>query len=168
MEIWREIPDFPGYSISNMGRVLNDDTKRIMTLSRNQSGILYVGLVQGRTQYKRSVAVLVAELFLPTYGSDAFDTPIHLNGDRTDCRAENLMWRPRDFAIRFHKQFRTDHILVKRTIEDEKTGERFRNSMAVAQRFGLIQYDIARAIETRTEVWPTYQRFRLVVDRKRY
>src|SRR4051794_2006535 len=138
MEIWREIPDFPGYSVSNMGRVRNDDTRRIMALSRNQYGILYVGLTYGREQFKRSVAVLVADHFLPTFESDAFDTPIHLNGDRSDCRAENLMWRPRDFAIRFHKQFRNDRILVKKTIEDLKTGERFRNSMAVAQRFGLL------------------------------
>lgn len=167
MEIWRTIPDFPGYSVSNMGRVRNDDTGRLMALSRNQYGILYVGLVQGREQYKRSVAVLVAELFLPTWESDAFDTPIHLNGDRTDCRVENLMWRPRDFAIRYHKQFRNDRVLIKRTIEDEKTGERFRNSKAVAQRFGLLEYDIERAIEMRSPVWPTFQNFRIVADRDR-
>ena len=55
----------------------------------------------------------------------------------------------------------------KQTIEEEKTGERFRNSMAVAQRFGLLEYDIARAIETRSETWPTYQHFRIVSDRRR-
>jgi hypothetical protein len=167
MEIWRNIPDFPGYSVSNMGRVRNDDTGRMMALSRNQYGILYVGLQQGRAQYKRSVAVLVAELFLPTWESDAFDTPIHLNGDRSDCRAENLLWRPRDFAIRYHKQFRNDRILIKKTIEDEKTGERFRNSMAVAQRFGLLEYDIQRAVDTHSPVWPTFQYFKVVADRGR-
>jgi hypothetical protein len=167
MEIWRTIPDFPAYSVSNMGRVRNDDTGRIMALSRNQYGFVYVGLTHGREQLKRSVAVLVAELFLPTWESDAFDTPIHLNGDRSDCRVENLMWRPRDFAIRYHKQFRNDRIAVRATIEDEKTGQRFRNSMAAAQRFGLLDYDIARAIDTRSEVWPTYQRFRIVREQRR-
>lgn len=166
VEVWREIYEFPGYSVSNMGRVRNDDTGRIMALSRNQMGIMYVGLVRGREQQKRSVAVLVANAFLPTWESEAFDTPIHLNGDRSDCRAENLMWRPRDFAIRFHRQFKTGRVEIRKTLEDVATGERFRNSMAVAQRFGLLDYDILRAVETRSKVWPTYQSFRIVNDRK--
>lgn len=168
MEVWREIYDFPGYSVSNMGRVRNDDTGRIMAQTRNQAGILQVGLMGPRTQHKRSVALLVANAFLPTWESDAFDTPIHLNGDRSDCRAENLMWRPRSFAVRFHRQFKTGRISVRQTIEDVKTGQRYRNSMAVASRFGLLDRDIAEAIETRSKVWPTYQEFRVVNDRGRY
>src|SRR5690348_13611375 len=125
MEVWRQIYEFPAYSVSNMGRVRNDDTGRIMAMSRNQFGIVNVGLVVGRKQYKRSVALLVAEAFLPTWESEVFTSPIHLNGDREDCRAENLMWRPRWFAIKYHRQFRTGRISVRKTLEDVSTGERF-------------------------------------------
>jgi hypothetical protein len=112
MEVWRTIYEFPRYSISNEGRVRNDDTGRLMRLSHNQYNILYVGLVSGRRQYKRSVAVLVAEAFLPDYErTEPFDTPIHLNGDKADCRAHNLMWRPFWFAVKYHRQFqRGPHI----------------------------------------------------------
>jgi hypothetical protein len=114
MEVWRQIYEFPGYSVSNMGRVRNDETGRIMALSRNQYGIVNVGLVLGRKQYKRSVALLVADAFLPTWESEVFTSPIHLNGDRSDCRAENLMWRPRWFAAKYHRQFKTGRIAVRR------------------------------------------------------
>jgi hypothetical protein len=66
-----------------------------------------------------------------------------------------------------HKQFRNDRILIKKTIEDEKTGERFRNSMAVAQRFGLLEYDIQRAIETTLRCGRRTNTSRIVADRGR-
>lgn len=168
MEVWRQIYEFPAYSVSNMGRVRNDDSGRVMALSRNQYGIINVGLVVGRKQYKRSVALLVADAFLPTWESEAFRTPIHLNGDKSDCRAENLMWRPRWFAAKYHRQFKTGRIAVRKSIMDEKTGRVFRNSLAAAQAFGLLDDDIKFAIDRGETVWPTYQTFRVVRDKPRY
>lgn len=165
MEIWREIYEFPGYSVSNMGRVRNDDSDRIMTMLRNQYGITHVSLMRNRKQYKRSVAVLVANAFLPTYESEAFDTPVHLNGDRSDCRAENLIWRPRWFAVKYHRQFLNNRVSIRMTLVDEKTGDEFRNSMVAATTFGLLDSDILWAVQHDTTVWPTYQKFRVTDGR---
>jgi len=50
---WREIEDFPGYSVSNFGRVRNDLNDRILTLQRNQHGV--VNLVSLGTVFSISV-----------------------------------------------------------------------------------------------------------------
>jgi len=160
---WKPIKEFPGYSISNMGRVRNDDTDRIMALQRNPHGIVHVGLWKDGKQYKRSVAVLVCEAFLPPPTPPTFDTPIHLDGDKTNCRIDNLMWRPRWFAVRYHRQFHDNRPMgFSGPIRDKRTGEVFRNSMEAAMRFGLLDWDIFKSTIARTYVWPTYQEFREV------
>lgn len=167
-EDWREIEEFPGYSVSNQGRVRNDDRGRVLTRLVNQHGVVHVGLVKGRLQYKRGVALLVALAFLPEPYPMTFDTVIHLDGDKLNCRMDNLMWRPRWFAIRFHQQFRRDGMSFTVPIEDTKTGERFKNSMQAVCRYGLLDKEILTAVAQQTYVWPTYQTFRVVypVDTK--
>lgn len=165
-EQWEEIPEFFGYSVSDHGRVRNDDTKRILTLLVNQSGLVNVGLTRGRVQYKRSVALLVAKAFLEPPMDRSFNTPINLDGDRRNNAARNLVWRPRWFAAKYNSQMRIGHVSLRMTIEDVRTGERFRNTKAAAVRFGLLERDIADAIANRTYVWPTYQTFRIVPDER--
>lgn len=162
LEHWQEIPDFLGYSVSDQGRVRNDDTERILALLVNQSGLVNVGLTRGRVQYKRSVALLVAKAYLPLPNDRTFNTPINLDGDRMNNAAYNLVWRPRWFAAKYNTQMRMNYVSLRMTIEDVKTGERFRNTRAAAVRYGLLDRDIAQAIANRTYVWPTYQTFHVV------
>lgn len=160
---WSPIPDFPGYSVSNLGRIRNDRADRIMALQRNQHGVVHVGLFRDGKQHKRAVALLVCEAFLPPPTPPTFDTPIHLDGDRTNCRIDNLMWRPRWFAVRYHRQFTDDRPMgFRNPIRDKRTGQVFRNSMEAATTFGLLDWDIFKATLNRTYVWPTYQEFREV------
>lgn len=162
LEDWAPIEEFPGYSVSSQGRVRNDNFERVLTRLVNQHGIVHVGLVKGRLQYKRGVALLVARSFLPEPFPETFDTVIHLDGDKLNCRAENLMWRPRWFAIRFHQQFARDEMAFPVPIEEIKTGERFKNSRHAVMRYGLLDKEIRTAVAAQTYVWPTYQRFRVV------
>lgn len=164
-EEWQEIPEFRGYSVSNLGRVRNDDRGYILAMLVNQSGVVYVSLQRGRKQYKRSVPLLVANAFLPVPADRTFDTPINLDGDRYNNAAWNLAWRPRWFAIKYNTQMKMDYISLRMTIEDIKTGQRFRNTRAAATHYGLLERELADAIANRTYVWPTYQRFRVVADR---
>jgi hypothetical protein len=108
MEDWRDIRFFPGYSVSTIGRVRNDDTGRMMTLMVNQSGVVNVGLTRSREQHRRAVALLVADAFIPRPIREAFDTPINLNGDRMNNTIDNLVWRPRWFAIKYIQQFKNN------------------------------------------------------------
>lgn len=107
-EDWETIEEFPRYSISSQGRVMNVETQRILKLSRSSGGTPLVGLKNyGEQQRPRLVATLVADAFLQDQKSEVYNTPINLNGDRLDCRVSNLMWRPRFYAIKYHRQFST-------------------------------------------------------------
>lgn len=163
-EVWREICSFPGYSVSDLGRVRNNETGRIMALLKNQNGIVNVGLTKDLVQYKRSVAILVATSFVPKLPQhrDAFDTPINLDGDRANNQASNLMWRPRWFAVRYFNQFQTNQRGFTVPVEEITTGEQFETSWEAAIKYGLLDREIFVATLNRTYVWPTYQKFRVI------
>lgn len=161
METWLEIFDFPGYSVSNWGRVRNDYTGRILALLRNQNGVTHVGMNKRGIQYKRGVARLVAERFLRHTTLDDFDTPIHLNGDRANNTADNLAWRPKWFADTYARQWNLQGARIKIPIQDRDTGEVYVNSMEAARQYGLLERDIVESISTGVKVFPTLQRFEI-------
>jgi hypothetical protein len=162
MQDWREIIEFPGYSVGDAGFVRNDETGRIMQQTKNTRGIAIVGLVKRGVQYKRSVACLVADAFILTARSLEFNTPINLDGDRFNNHVNNLAWRPRWFAVKYFQQFAQEAPCFNRPIMEAKTGEVFDSSWVAALTFGLLDRQLAMAIMNRTYVWPTYQMFQLL------
>lgn len=161
IEEWVEIRTFPGYSVSNMGQVRNDDKGHLMTLLVNQRGIVNVGLTHQRVQYKKSVALLVAEAFVPR-PSFKFDAPINLDGDRFNNRADNLLWRPRWFAAKYMQQFKfNSRGSIPRPVEIVETGEIFDDSFHAAKSLGLLDREIAFCIMTNTPIWPLNVKFRV-------
>ncbi len=158
-EVWLPIPDFPGYSVSNLGRIHSDRFDRNLSLSLTQYGLVQVGMMRDGKRWHRSLPLLVAKAFVPEVDGP-FDTPINMNGDREDNRAANLTWRPRWFAIRYHQQFRNPYrSRIDRPIVDLHTGEVSHDSLACAIRYGLLEQDLVESIIARTYVWPTYQQF---------
>lgn len=128
---WAEIDRLPGYSVSDRGDVLKRETGRILTQSYNRAGSPIVGVASEGRITTQSVARLVAEAFVPMpEGLTAYHvpTPTHHNGDKSDCRAANLSWRTRSFAIQYHKQFSPDFVSYGEvypgwTITNPATGE---------------------------------------------
>jgi hypothetical protein len=160
-ELWKDILDFSEYSVSNFGRVRSNKSGRILSTSPNQFGVVQVGLMKNGVQYHRSVPLLVAKAFLPIHPGP-FDTPINLDGDRLNNHVDNLVWRPRWFAIKYNRQFRFPYPeRINRPIVDKKTGEVSSNSIECACRYGLLEEEIVLSILTRTYVWPTYQEFQI-------
>lgn len=104
---WTTIPEFPHYSVSSTGRVRNDQNNHILHPSPTSHGSYAVSLMRDGFQYKRSVAVLVAEAYIPypESGEDGLeaDTPVHINGRRDDASANNLLWTTRSSAINYHR-----------------------------------------------------------------
>jgi hypothetical protein len=102
---WHDIQGYPGYVINEQGAVLSDYTNRLLVPRANAQGFLMIGLTRDKVQTTHSVATLVADAFLGPPRHPAFNSVIHLNGDRLDCRAMNLMRRARWFAVRYHRMF---------------------------------------------------------------
>lgn len=162
-EEWESLESmgFPGYELSNTGLVRNARTERVLKMSTNQEGIVRVGLMkreEGR-QVTVSVIRLVARMFVPGR-SATFDTPIQLNGVRTDLRADNILWRPRWFAIRYFQQFvESDEPEYNSKIYDVETSQEYANSREAAMRNGLLEEAITKSVVNGSPCFPTWQIF---------
>lgn len=166
MEEWHCLEDigFHGYEVSSLGCIRNLKSQRLVRLSYNQSGLCKVGLIASASgaQVTRSVAPLVASAFLSDPPNERFNTPINVNGDRTNNTVDNLMWRPRWFAVKYHAQFHNNRRGYSVPIVEVNTNEEFETSWEAAIKYGLIDLDIAIAMLNRTYVFPTGQEFRVI------
>ena len=159
MEQWVPLLGYPGYSISNLGRVRNDKRERVLTVVKLKTSYSYVGLIKEGVQVNRSVAKLVSETFLPSPSIKTFTTPIHFDGDLANCRADNLAWRPRWFAIKHTGQFRRQLPVYPDPVRELKSGEVFENSWKAVLRYGLLYMDLILSIINKTYVFPTMQSY---------
>ena len=166
IEEWRDLPDFPRYAISNMGRVMYIPAERVKKISVNQTKVSNVMLVdEDSKQARRGVAKMVATAFLPRDPNrEHFDTPIHLDGDVSNCDVRNLAWRPYWFAIKYHAQF--DQPLphnYRGPVVDMETDKVYENVRAAAMALGLLEHEIILSALTNSLVFPSWKRFALVV-----
>ena|SRR5215471_5456036 len=161
-EMWKPIPKFRGYSISDQGQVRSDKSGRILAQFENGYNLACVAMMQEGERRSRSVPLLVANAFIPRPSLETFDTPINLNGDRWDNRVENLMWRPRWFAVKYNRQSSPWEYGIPVPMEDRFTGEVSANSFECAKRYGLLENDLVISTLNYQPVWPTYQEFRIL------
>ena len=92
-EEWLPVKGFENYEVSDQGRVRNKKANRLLKADSN-------GVICIRHKGKnKAVAVrkLVADAFL--FNEYKFVNPLirHKNGDRTDCRARNLYFAPKNY-----------------------------------------------------------------------
>jgi hypothetical protein len=129
-ENWVAVEGFPGYSVNPLGQVRKDSTGRVLQPRVNQYGVPYVGMMRNWKQHPRSLPRLVAKAFVPQ-PNDVWDTPINLNGDRLDCRVENLMWRPDWYARHYNRQFREPYENpINAPVRDIETDDEWPNSLS--------------------------------------
>ena len=150
-EIWRTIPEFPDYAVSNIGNVKRiKDAKtskagRIVKTHRMRSG--YVGVVLRKdgcsiTQYVHSLVLSAFVCPRPTQDHQA----AHYIGVRWDNRLANLRWASPITNTADKKRHGTDQVGMKhhmRKISDDDVREirRLRSigvyCKDIAKKFGL-------------------------------
>lgn len=159
---WHELDEFPDYAVNELGEIYNIKTGMPRKTSINQYGIVKISLYKnGRELITRSVAVMVAEAFVEGQ-TEFFNTPIHLDGDRENCRADNLMWRPRWFAVQYHRQFHSEpfHNSNVRIVE-LNTGEEYDSVKEACVDLGLYYNDVYRSYVHERPIPLTRHEFRL-------
>lgn len=162
-EQWVTIPEFPDYEVSNFGRVANADGDYIIRPSATQQGGLKVALRKNKQAYTRSVKRLVAEAWVPGQ-DDIFDTPIHLDADQFNCRADNLEWRPRWFSWKYHHQFRDipEHYNIGPYVEIDEIGvvvRAYTDLVEIAKTHGLLLDELWEGVHMRTPIFPQWKLF---------
>lgn len=159
-----EIPSFPGYYVSVEGDVFNERNQP-MAVSINQQGIAKTTLYIHGEKKTRSIATLVAETYLEVEAPFGypFDTPINLDGDRTNNALSNLAMRTRTFAIRYHKQFKSRMFLNDRQpIRCISDMVDFDTVSLCCMEYGLVYQDLLQATHDRRPCFPVLKRFEFI------
>ena len=123
-EIWKDIPHYEGlYLVSNYGRVFSLRKKKVMANCMNNDGYYQLTL-WNKNSKKRTERVnrLVALAFVPN--PNKYPEVNHLNGVRTDNRAENLEWCTHSENNHYKTVLNTTYKTSKPIICIE-TGEKF-------------------------------------------
>jgi hypothetical protein len=159
IDTWVPVEEFSDYSVNPLGQVRNNQSGRLLHTRINQFGVPYVGMTQGYGQFNRSLPRLVAAAFIPQ-PNEIFDTPINLDGDRTNCRVDNLAWRPRWYAVYYNNQFKERyHNPIDAPVRETETDEEFPDSLTAACNYGLLEREVVLSILNNTLAWPTFQKF---------
>jgi len=90
MEEWREIEGYPGYMISNHGRVWSCKLKRVLESPISKDGYYRIGLWRNQVCKKFFVHRLVANAFIPN--PDNKPVINHLDGNKLNNLYTNLDW----------------------------------------------------------------------------
>lgn len=115
-EIFKDIENFPGYMISNLGNIVSfkrDVFKPIKRIDRG--GNIGVSLSRNNHGNTRSLAKLVAEHFLNNVNNHNYIK--FKNGDYKDCRASNLEWCTQS-SIEKDKYDKRREMFLKRSMEE--------------------------------------------------
>lgn len=92
-EEWRVINDYNTYSVSNLGKIRNNKTGRILKSCLTDWGYLHVWLFKNGIGKGYSIHRLVGIHFLPNCeNKEEID---HLNHDKLDNNVDNLRWATR-------------------------------------------------------------------------
>ena len=91
--ITKQIEGFPGYWVNSYGRVWSTKGKgRWLKSAPDGNGYLRVCLCRDGKKIDKAIHRLVAEAFVPNDDPEHKDTIDHIDGDKTNNRADNLQW----------------------------------------------------------------------------
>lgn len=149
-EKWRIIEEFPNYSISNYGRVKNKNRHEARKVSINDRGFPIVVLFKqdSKTRYLRQINRLVADAFLrpPLYDED--NAVWHIDGDLSNCSADNLKWETRAHVLEWNEMHRSKEPRIRTPrVRNNRTGEEYANAFECGMAEGELESKIVWRIE---------------------
>ena len=139
----KEIKDFPGYYITEDGRVFSDKQSKLkeLKLSKNKYGYLRIVL----NRVSRDIHRLVAKAFIPNPQNKKEVN--HINGIKNDNRLENLEWatssenRQHAFDTGLKKyterQRRINSELFSKPVLDTQTGIFYNSAKEASRLLGI-------------------------------
>ena len=98
-EVWVDIIDFPGYQVSNTGKVRNIKDFRLLGQQLNKAGYYIVNLRKDLESYTCLVHRLVAIAFLPN--PDNLPIVNHKDENTINPNVENLEWCTAEYNVNY-------------------------------------------------------------------
>lgn len=89
VEIWKDIPNYKGYQVSNLGNVKNVNTEKILK-GGIKRGYREVILIKDNKRKYKLVHRLVAETFIPNMND--YPQVNHIDGNKLNNNISNLEW----------------------------------------------------------------------------
>ena len=94
MEVFKQIQEFPDFQVSNLGRIMNPKTDRVLKQPIANTGYPIITFFLGDKKYTTQlVHRLVAKTFIPNPHN--LEIVNHLDGDKQNNRVDNLEWTTR-------------------------------------------------------------------------
>lgn len=90
-EIWKDVKGFPGYQVSNLGRVKNVKKDVLLTPHPSKYGYYHIGLYQNGVRKNLYIHRLVAEAFLDEPLDNSLEID-HIDGCKENNKVTNLEW----------------------------------------------------------------------------
>lgn len=163
-ERWRTILEFPKYEISDRGNIFNTKNRRPMRISRTNFGHTKITLTDyDGFRYTRSVALLVAQSFVPPPNYLA-DHLILLDGDFGNVDANNLAWRSRAVAYHYTRQMKLPqpNHYYNLSVRNVITGEEYNSIIEAGIAEGLIFDDIWQSTYRGNRIYPDGSIFEII------
>lgn len=147
-EQWKEIPGFPGYFASDLGRLASTHRgkMRVLSSSLTRCGYRQKILYKDGKHFSKLVHHLILEAFVgPRIRGYWCD---HINGNRVDNRLENLRWVTPKENIRNpvtleHHSSRSG-ARKRRAVRCVDTGDVFPSMTDAARHFGVAPSNVRR------------------------
>lgn len=143
-EEWRKLKKYPGYSCSNMGRIRNDKTNKILQGYTNNKGYRRYDICIDGKRIVLNAHRTVAESFIPNDDCKPFIN--HIDGNKTNNAVSNLEWcTPKENA--YHAIQVLNKItggLNKKQVVCVTTGVVYESAQAAAEKLGVRNSSIIR------------------------
>lgn len=109
--MFKDIPNFPNYSINRQGKAINKKRDTVLKSSLRADGYVQVYLYKDSKKYSKYIHRILAQLFIPN--PENKPQVNHINSIRNDNSISNLEWVTRNEQM-FHA-YQFGNMITKRT-----------------------------------------------------
>lgn len=97
-ETWKQVIGYDMYQVSNLGRIRNKNTGKVLKPAYQSSGYTIVCLRKDGKNNTEPVRRIVMNAFNPIDNSNKYDI-IHIDNDKTNNTVDNLKWVTRKYNM---------------------------------------------------------------------
>lgn len=149
MEIFKDIKGYPGYQISNMGRVWSKKRQIYLKTEKITNGYFQVCLYAINGKSKRElVHRLVALAFIPNLNN--YPCVNHKDENKENNNASNLEWCDRSYNINYGSRNEKAGKKIKKPIKCIETGIIYNSGVEAAKALGTTPDIISKVLHNKS------------------